>query len=138
MHTPQVITSGVDYIFLIVPVVVVLFGWIGAVYWANAHPDVRRPGEPGRAIAGQAGPGATLPDTARGESTLASGAADEHQAARLVLAGDLQQQPLDLVEAAQAMPRNRVSQTSPQHYECVLAFVLGRTRGAPHGIIETP
>ena len=54
MHTPQVITSGVDYIFLIVPVVVVLFGWIGAVYWANAHPDVRRPGEPGRAIAGQA------------------------------------------------------------------------------------
>ena len=80
MHTPQVITSGVDYIFLIVPVVVVLFGWIGAVYWANAHSDVRRPGEPGRAIAEQAGPGATLPDRARAESTLASGAADEHQA----------------------------------------------------------
>ncbi len=70
MHTPQVITSGVDYVFLIIPVVVVLFGWIGAVYWADSHPDVRHVGRASDlAISGQAA-----------ETTLAAGAADEHQA----------------------------------------------------------
>jgi len=81
MHTPQVITHGVDYVFLIVPVVVVLFGWIGACYWADAHPDVRHVGRvPGRAISGETG----------GESTLAGGAADENQAAagERIAAGD--------------------------------------------------
>ena len=71
MHTPQVITSGVDYVFLIVPVVVVLFGWIGAVYWADSHPSVRHVGRASDlAISGQAA----------AETTLAAGAADEHQA----------------------------------------------------------
>ncbi len=71
MHTPQVITSGVDYVFLIIPVVVVLFGWIGAVYWADSHSEVRHVGRASDlAISGQAGT----------ETTLAGGAADEHQA----------------------------------------------------------
>jgi hypothetical protein len=70
MHTPQVITSGVDYIFLIVPVVLVLFGWIGACFWADAHPEVRHVGR----AAGPAIPGETGT-----EATLAPGAADEHQ-----------------------------------------------------------
>jgi hypothetical protein len=81
MHTPQVITHGVDYVFLIVPVVVVLFGWIGACYWADAHPDVRHVGRvPGPAISGETG----------GESTLAAGAADENQGAagERIAAGD--------------------------------------------------
>jgi hypothetical protein len=91
MHTTQVITSGVDYIFLIVPVLVVLFGWIGACYWADAHPDVRHVGgAPGRAITGpgSASPGSASPGSASqgsasqgsAETTLAAGAADENQA----------------------------------------------------------
>jgi hypothetical protein len=73
MHTPQVITSGVDYIFLIVPVVLVLFGWIGACFWANAHPEVRHVGRaPAQAI---------TRGEAQAEDTPAAGAADENQPA---------------------------------------------------------
>lgn len=73
MHTPQVITSGVEYVYLIVPVVVVLFGWIAAVIWASSHPDVRHVGRAaGPAISGRSG--------AEAEATLAAGAADENQA----------------------------------------------------------
>lgn len=81
MQTPQVITHGADYVLLVVPVVVVLFGWIGACYWADAHPDVRHVGNvPGPAISGEKA----------GESTLAAGAADESQAAagERIAAGD--------------------------------------------------
>jgi len=71
MHTQQVITSGVDYIFLIVPVVLVLFGWIGACFWADAHPEVRHVGRaPAQAI---------TRGEAQAEATLAPGAADEYQ-----------------------------------------------------------
>ncbi|HEX3489960.1 MAG TPA: hypothetical protein VHU92_11470 [Streptosporangiaceae bacterium] len=73
MHTTQVITNGVDYIFLIVPVLVALFGWIGACYWADAHPEVRHVGRaPARAM---------TRGEAQAEATLAAGAADEHQPA---------------------------------------------------------
>jgi hypothetical protein len=73
MHTTQVITDPVDYIFLIVPVVLVLFGWIGACYWADAHPDVRHVGRaPAQAI---------TRGEAQAEATLAAGAADENQPA---------------------------------------------------------
>jgi hypothetical protein len=73
MSSPQVITSGIDYLYLIVPVVIVLFGWIGAVLWADAHPEVRHVGSTsGPAISGRSGTEA--------EATLAAGAADENQA----------------------------------------------------------
>ncbi len=73
MHTTQVITDPVDYIFLIVPVVLVLFGWIGACYWADAHPEVRHVGRaPAQAI---------TRGEAQAEATLAAGAADENQPA---------------------------------------------------------
>ena len=73
MHTTQIITNGVDYIFLIVPVLVVLFGWIGACYWADAHPEVRHVGSaPARAM--------TRGET-QAEATLAASAAEENQPA---------------------------------------------------------
>jgi hypothetical protein len=73
MSSPQVITSGIDYLYLIVPVVIVLFGWIGAVLWADAHPDVRHVGSAASpAISGRSG--------AEAEATLAAAAADENQA----------------------------------------------------------
>jgi hypothetical protein len=72
--------SGIDYFFLTIPIVFVLFVWVGAVFWANAHPGVRHSGgvsdravgaSGGReALSGQGG----LP----AESTLATGAADEN------------------------------------------------------------
>ena len=64
--------------------------------------------------------------------------AEPFVAARFVLPRDLQQQPLDLIEAAQSMPRDRVSQARPQHHELVLPFVLGRARRPPHGVVKTP
>jgi hypothetical protein len=36
--------TGVDFLFLIAPVVLVLFTWIGAVLWAGNHSDVRHVG----------------------------------------------------------------------------------------------
>lgn len=38
--------TGVDFFFLIAPVVLVLFTWIGAVLWAGNHSDVRHVGRP--------------------------------------------------------------------------------------------
>jgi hypothetical protein len=53
-----VLRSGTDYLVLIIPVVLALFGWIGAVYWASYHARVRHIDEPARGV-------------------LAAGAADE-------------------------------------------------------------
>jgi len=67
--------TGLDYVALIVPVLVVLFGLIGGVYWADSHPSVRHVGEPrtyGRAREPLPAHG---PVTAR--TTLAGGADDE-------------------------------------------------------------
>ncbi|HEX3489961.1 MAG TPA: hypothetical protein VHU92_11475 [Streptosporangiaceae bacterium] len=67
---PQVITDGVDYIFLTIPPLVVLGVWLAAMYHANAHPEVRHVGgRPGQAISGPAGP----------EAPLAAGGASEHR-----------------------------------------------------------
>jgi hypothetical protein len=76
--------SGVDYFFLVVPVSLVLFSWIGAVLWADAHPAVRHVGQaPGRAVLvgrlrGRARE--DLPGAGPGpaEPTLATSAADEN------------------------------------------------------------
>jgi hypothetical protein len=58
---PQVITDGVDYIFLTIPPLVVLGIWLAAMYHANAHPEVRHVGgQAGRAISGQPRPEAPL------------------------------------------------------------------------------
>ena len=60
---PQVITDGVDYIFLTIPPLVVLGVWLAAMYHANAHPEVRHVGgQSGRAVSGQPGPEAPLAD----------------------------------------------------------------------------
>jgi hypothetical protein len=52
----------VDYFFLVVPVSVVLFAWIGMVFLADLHPSVRHSGPP--------------PDISA-EAVLAGGAAAE-------------------------------------------------------------
>ena len=49
---------GTQYLELVIPIVLALGGWIGAVYWANTHPRVRHVREPVQGV-------------------LASGAADE-------------------------------------------------------------
>jgi hypothetical protein len=53
-----VLRSGVLYLALIVPVVLALFGWVAAVFWASWHPQVHHIDEPARGV-------------------LAAGAADE-------------------------------------------------------------
>jgi hypothetical protein len=54
---------GNQYLILIIPIVVALFGWIAAVYWANIHPRVRHVGQPAADV--------------RPADVLAAGAADE-------------------------------------------------------------
>src|SRR5260370_2497951 len=56
----------------------------------------------------------------------------------IVLARHLQQQPFDLVEAEQSVPRDRVRQPRPQHHELVLPLVLGSAIRPPHGIVQPP
>jgi hypothetical protein len=53
-----VLLFGSDYLILIIPIVVALFGWILAVFWASTHPRVRHLEDPAREV-------------------LAAGAADE-------------------------------------------------------------
>jgi hypothetical protein len=36
--------TGLELFFVVVPVAVVLFGWVGLVFWADAHPNVRHSG----------------------------------------------------------------------------------------------
>jgi|HubBroStandDraft_3_1064219.scaffolds.fasta_scaffold239149_2 hypothetical protein len=62
MPPPGEHLTGIDYFFLVVPVTIVLFGWIIAVIWASFHPQVHHPNEAAR-------------------SALARGAADEEPAA---------------------------------------------------------
>src|SRR5260370_1718975 len=56
----------------------------------------------------------------------------------IFLARHLQQQPFDLVEAPQSVPRDRVRQPRPQHHELVLPLVLGSAIRPPHGIVQPP
>jgi hypothetical protein len=41
-----VLLFGAQYFALIIPIVVALFAWITAVYWANNHPRVKHVSEP--------------------------------------------------------------------------------------------
>jgi hypothetical protein len=45
--------TGIDFFFLVVPVTLVLFGWIGLVLWASFHPKVRRRGPVARSVLAQ-------------------------------------------------------------------------------------
>jgi hypothetical protein len=54
---------GNQYLILIIPIVVALFGWIAVVFWANIHPGVRHVGQPAADV--------------RPTDVLAAGAADE-------------------------------------------------------------
>ena len=54
----------------------------------------------------------------------------------VVLARHLQQQLFQLIEAAQAVPRDGVSQARAQHHELVLPLAFGRAHGAPHGAVQ--
>jgi hypothetical protein len=72
--------TGIDYVFLVVPVALVLAGWIFFVLRADTHPDVRHVGTPRTQVPG----GSRLPgtgDSASAEVTaepvMATGAADE-------------------------------------------------------------
>ena len=106
MHTTQVITSGVDYIFLIIPVVLVLFGWIAACFWADAHPEVRHVGRaPAQAI---------TRGEAQAEATLAASAADEHQPAagdRIATARDQPERSAEHAESAESGQPGRPGQS---------------------------
>jgi hypothetical protein len=79
---PQVITDGVDYIFLTIPPLVVLGAWLAAMYHANAHPEVRHVGgQPGRAISRPPG----------SEAPVAAAGANEHRVTipgQRIVAGD--------------------------------------------------
>jgi len=75
--------TGIDFFFLVVPIALVLAGWIFLVLWADLHPDVRHAGGERRQVTG----GSRLPGTgseagpvtggAAAESVVATGAADE-------------------------------------------------------------
>jgi hypothetical protein len=58
-------------------------------------------------------------------------------AARFVFPRDLKQQALNLIEAAQAVPRNRVREARAQHDEFMLAFALRRSGRATNRIVQT-
>ena len=62
--------------------------------------------------------------------------AEPFVAAGFVFAGDLQQQPFELVETAQSVARDGVGEAGAQHDELVLAFVFRGAGGAAHGVIK--
>jgi hypothetical protein len=62
--------------------------------------------------------------------------AEPFVAAGFVLAGNLQQQAFNLIETAQAMARNRISQSRAQHHKLVLALRFRSARGAPDSAVQ--
>jgi hypothetical protein len=58
--------------------------------------------------------------------------------ARIVLSGDLEEQALDLIQAAQPVPRDGICEARPKHDERMLALVFGGPSGAANGVIQTP
>jgi hypothetical protein len=79
--------AAIDYLFLVAPVVLVLFTWIAVVYWADAHPDVRRTGQRPTGYLHQSY-ARTDDDALAGESSPAMSAADEEPAAASQAAGE--------------------------------------------------
>jgi hypothetical protein len=69
--------TGIDFVFLVVPVALVLAGWIFMVLRADTHPYVRHVGSERPQVTG----GSRLPGTGfESESVLATGATDESTA----------------------------------------------------------
>jgi hypothetical protein len=66
--------TGLQYFAMIAPVVIALFGWVGFVYAADRRPGSKWPGRP-------------VPRS-DGETTAATGAADEEPAAAAPMAAD--------------------------------------------------
>jgi hypothetical protein len=73
--------TGLDFVALVVPVLVVLLTWLGIMFWADAHPQVRHVGSPPPTSGsirepltprGHSAAGATL-------AAEATGAADEEE-----------------------------------------------------------
>ena len=75
---------GNQYLELVIPIVLALGGWIGAVYWANNHPRVRHVSQPTTSV-------------------LAAGAADEGEEA--VTGPGAVPQPRQQVPEQPAVPR---------------------------------
>src|ERR1035437_1353440 len=58
--------------------------------------------------------------------------------AAVVAPRHLEQQFLDLIEAAQPVARDGVGQAGAQHDELMLPLAFRRPHGTPHGTVETP
>jgi hypothetical protein len=71
--------TGVDFFFLIAPVVLVLFTWIGAVLWADNHGNVRHVGHRPQGYQ-PSSYARTEDDALAGESSPTMSAADEEPA----------------------------------------------------------
>jgi hypothetical protein len=99
--------TGLDFVALVIPVSVVLFSWIGIMFWADLHPEVRHVGSPPPA-SGSINEPLTPRGQAATSSTLASGAADEEPAAEQAA------RPGGTAEAPQATPAEEPT-TPPEH-----------------------
>ncbi|HEY1639547.1 MAG TPA: hypothetical protein VGG35_02565 [Streptosporangiaceae bacterium] len=71
--------TGVDFFFLIAPVVLALFIWVAAVLWADNHPNVRHVGLRPQGYQ-HSSYARTDDDALAGESSPAMSAADEDPA----------------------------------------------------------
>lgn len=77
--SPGTDLTGVDFLWLIAPVVLVLFGWIASVLWADTHPDVRHTAPPSAGYE-HISYARTDEDALAAESSMAMSAADEEPA----------------------------------------------------------
>lgn len=76
--------SGIDFFFLVVPVTLVLFGWIGMVLWAGFHPKVRRRGPAAaRNVLTQGGVTLRQGEATRGAVPRQPGVAEQDAAGRV-------------------------------------------------------
>jgi hypothetical protein len=85
--SPGTDLTGWDFIALIAPVVLVLFTWIGAVIWADTHPNVRHVGQPHSGGYEHSSYARTDEDFLAAESSPAMSAADEEPASAAAAAG---------------------------------------------------
>jgi hypothetical protein len=85
--SPGTDLTGWDFAALIAPVVLVLFTWIGAVIWADTHPNVRHVGQPHSGGYQHSTYARTDEDALAAESSPAMSAADEEPASATAAAG---------------------------------------------------
>jgi hypothetical protein len=84
--SPGTDLTGVDFLWLIAPVVLVLFGWIAWVLWADTHPNVRHTAPPSAGYE-HISYARTDEDAFAAESSMAMSAADEEPAGAPAAAG---------------------------------------------------